>query len=423
MYEEREKCGEWRPVPNIDSSMALVSSEGWVRVRTKSKGGVQALGPPQRGSQSSGTGTMRVGIDGKTYLVHRLIALAFLGKQPSKGHTVDHLNRNEADNRVANLRWATRPQQRTNQGKRKIQRTAKPVVLTSPSGEVSAYPSTIAAGKAIGANPGNISNAVHRGWTVNGYIAQFKAEEDQGNLVLDGEVERWAKAPEDPDLHVSTMGRVQWNRWSVMGLRVTPKPNKRLAGYCFVHVGDSDMLVHHLVMKTFGASPPASSENYTIDHINHIRHDNRLSNLRWATAIEQRANRATSAVDPSELPLAPDNIECAVRKQHYRRTGMPGKWIVRMHRERRMWIRARGATGSSMGNRTVAQTAACSEAERRPPPPAHASEEEGELPPTPTSSSGQSAPGPDRSTRPPATASGAGRSVWVLAPDCDFDSD
>ena len=143
-----------------------------------------------------------------------------------------------------------------------------------------------------------------------------------------------------------------------MGLRVTPKPNKRLAGYCFVHVGDSDMLVHHLVMKTFGAKPPASSENCTIDHINHIRHDNRLSNLRWATAIEQRANRATSAVDPSELPLAPDNIECAVRKQHYRRPGMPGKWIVRMSRERRIWIKVKGTAGSSMGGRTVAQTAA-----------------------------------------------------------------
>ena len=58
---------------------------------------------------------------------------------------------------------------------------------------------------------------------------------------------------------------------------------------------------------------------------------------------------------------------------------------------------------------------------QQPPPPVHTIEA-GELPPTPSSSSGQSAPGPGRSTPPPATASGAGPSVIDLMPS-DTDAD
>lgn len=36
---EHEGFGDWKQVPGIEATMLLVSSEGWVRVRTKSKGG------------------------------------------------------------------------------------------------------------------------------------------------------------------------------------------------------------------------------------------------------------------------------------------------------------------------------------------------------------------------------------------------
>lgn len=44
------------------------------------------------------------------HLVHTLVALAFLGPRPTRGHLAVHLNRNRQDNRPANLRWMTRPE-------------------------------------------------------------------------------------------------------------------------------------------------------------------------------------------------------------------------------------------------------------------------------------------------------------------------
>ena len=40
--------------------------------------------------------------------VHRIVATAFHGAQPSKGHVVDHIDTNRRNNRPENLRWVTR---------------------------------------------------------------------------------------------------------------------------------------------------------------------------------------------------------------------------------------------------------------------------------------------------------------------------
>ena len=40
--------------------------------------------------------------------VHRIIATAFHGEPPTKGHVVDHIDTNRRNNRPQNLRWVTR---------------------------------------------------------------------------------------------------------------------------------------------------------------------------------------------------------------------------------------------------------------------------------------------------------------------------
>ena len=65
------------------------------------------------GSKNNGKGYLRVRINGKSYMVHRLVAEAFIGPIPD-GCQIDHLNRNPQDNRCENLLIVTRSQNNRN---------------------------------------------------------------------------------------------------------------------------------------------------------------------------------------------------------------------------------------------------------------------------------------------------------------------
>ena len=56
------------------------------------------------GVHNGSTGYMHIG----TEVVHRIVATAFLGEQPSVKHIVDHIDTNRRNNRVENLRWVTK---------------------------------------------------------------------------------------------------------------------------------------------------------------------------------------------------------------------------------------------------------------------------------------------------------------------------
>lgn len=58
-------------------------------------------------------GYIDITVSGKLYKAHRLIYIHQLGEIPN-GKTVDHIDRNRSNNRVENLRAATKPQQNGN---------------------------------------------------------------------------------------------------------------------------------------------------------------------------------------------------------------------------------------------------------------------------------------------------------------------
>lgn len=60
-------------------------------------------------------GYIRISVDRKLYLAHRLAWLYIYGELPSK--ELDHINQNKADNRICNLRLADRHQNSQNTNK------------------------------------------------------------------------------------------------------------------------------------------------------------------------------------------------------------------------------------------------------------------------------------------------------------------
>lgn len=85
---------------------------------------------------------------------------------------------------------------------------------------------------------------------------------------------------------VSNMGRFKSLNYNNTGMEMVLnlKPN-RFTGY----VGSTIGYVHRLVLMTF--NPIDNMEEYQCDHINSIRDDNRLENLRWVSRSENNSTK------------------------------------------------------------------------------------------------------------------------------------
>ena len=104
---------EWRDVVGYEG-IYEVSSSGGVRSLTRKSrnqwGEFTLAGKslsPGINSQGRPVVVLRRDGKGKTWLVHRLVAMAFLGPCPP-GYVVCHNNGDRLDNRVENLRWDSR---------------------------------------------------------------------------------------------------------------------------------------------------------------------------------------------------------------------------------------------------------------------------------------------------------------------------
>jgi len=95
--------------------------------------------------------------------------------------------------------------------------------------------------------------------------------------------EVWNKHFEFKDLEFSSLGRIRRNGGK-------PYINSIGSdGYVYFTYNNKRYSIHRIVADLFCYGK--SNEKKFVDHINRLRHDNRVENLRWVTSSENNKNR------------------------------------------------------------------------------------------------------------------------------------
>ena len=115
--------------------------------------------------------------------------------------------------------------------------------------------------------------------------------------------EEWVECSLLPEYEVTKSGFIR------------KKNNKKIIttkssyGYIQLVVNGKSYLAHRLIMQTF--NPVQNMEEKIVDHINGIRTDNRLENLRWATPLENMSFKKENRYEIQK------NIQKAIQKFGY----------------------------------------------------------------------------------------------------------
>ena len=98
----------------------------------------------------------------KTFLVHRLVAMAFL-PNPQNKKTVNHIDGNPKNNRLENLEWATYEENNNHAFDNRLIKSAVGVILVNKNTkEIMSFRSLAKASNFLGKNAGYLSDALKR---------------------------------------------------------------------------------------------------------------------------------------------------------------------------------------------------------------------------------------------------------------------
>lgn len=119
-------------------------------------------------------------------------------------------------------------------------------------------------------------------------------------------VERW-KWNEEYRVYVSSLGHFKDEHKRNIPVKISSK-----TGYCNVMTACGFKVAHRLVLLTFRPIPNA--EDLTVDHLNHNKRDNSLSNLEWVTKVENQERAKTDLLRDqhlkSEVVLSSTKMVC-----------------------------------------------------------------------------------------------------------------
>lgn len=281
----------WVGVPGF--AKYQVRHDGAVR-RAPSAGGPRAGRVLKPGRSRSGYVTVTLMRDDgvpRTMRVHRLVCAAFLNwALDDAERTPDHIDRDITNNRLHNLRLATRKEQRKNQGeRRKHACISVPVEQWTVDGElVARFASHLDAAKAVGApNSRNISAASSgRFHTAYGFVWKRPAVDHRD---LPGE--EWKAVGAGLVSNMNRFRRVQGQ--AVQAALRAPDLARRSDGYPMI----GKRAFHRVVAELF-LPPPDDPAKVYVNHKNGDVTDASAANLEWVTMSENVRHAFATGLNP-----------------------------------------------------------------------------------------------------------------------------
>ncbi len=180
------------PLGVLQEKFEYNPESGELTYRKRSKG----KQPGESAGYLTDRGWLRIKIGDIHYRVHRIAWKLFYGEDPPVGVEIDHINRDKTDNRITNLRIATRKENiqnthrvlnkkpptprktleelveiRRKASKISAERNKKPIIVTSPDGAETWYPSIKQAATLLNLVPPGLSQVLrgiskqHKGYT------------------------------------------------------------------------------------------------------------------------------------------------------------------------------------------------------------------------------------------------------------------